>query len=52
MPKTTEGIIRYLSSDRFRGVGRKTAEAIVNKLGEEVLSKIAEDKNVLKKFLR
>lgn len=49
MPKTTEGIIRYLSSDRFKGIGRKTAEAIVNKLGEETLSKIAADKNVLKK---
>ncbi|OIJ21985.1 hypothetical protein BKP45_04730 [Anaerobacillus alkalidiazotrophicus] len=50
MPKTTEGIIRYLSSDRFKGIGRKTAEAIVNKLGEQAISKIIEDKEVLKKI--
>ncbi len=50
MPKTSEGIIRYLSSDRFKGIGRKTAEAIVNKLGENALSKIIEDKDNLKKI--
>ncbi len=50
MPKTTEGLIRYLSSDRFKGIGRKTAEAIINKLGEQAISKIIEDRNVLKKI--
>ncbi len=48
MPKTTEGIIRYLSSDRFKGIGRKTAEAIVAKLGEQAITKIIEDKEILK----
>lgn len=50
VPKTTEGIIRYLSSERFKGIGRKTAEAIVDKLGDQAISKIVEDKNVLKKI--
>ncbi|MCT8139561.1 ATP-dependent RecD-like DNA helicase [Anaerobacillus sp. CMMVII] len=50
IPKTTEGIVRYLSSDRFKGIGRKTAEAIVQTLGEQAISKIIEDKNVLKKI--
>lgn len=49
VPKTTEGIIRYLSSDRFKGIGRKTAEAIVGKLGEQAISRILDDKEVLKK---
>ncbi len=49
IPKTTEGIIRYLSSDRFKGIGRKTAEAIVATLGEQTISKIIENKEVLKK---
>lgn len=49
VPKTTEGIIRYLSSDRFKGIGRKTAEAIVGKLGEQAISRIIDDKEVLKK---
>lgn len=48
-PKTTEGIVRYLSSERFKGIGRRTAEAIVAKLGEQALSRIIEDKTVLKK---
>jgi exodeoxyribonuclease V alpha subunit len=50
VPKTTEGIIRYLSSERFKGIGRKTAEAIVKKLGEQAISKIIENKEVLKKI--
>ncbi|WP_241657820.1 ATP-dependent RecD-like DNA helicase [Anaerobacillus alkaliphilus] len=50
MPKTSEGIIRYLSSDRFKGIGRKTAEAIVERLGEQAISKIIENKDILKEI--
>lgn len=47
MPKTTDGIVRYLSSERFKGVGKKTAQAIVQKLGEQTISKILENRDVL-----
>src|SRR5699024_2526844 len=33
VPKTRDGIVQFLSSDIFPGVGKKTAEQIVNKLG-------------------
>ena len=48
MPKTTDGITRYLSSERFKGIGKKTAQAIVKQLGEQTISKILENKDVLK----
>lgn len=47
MPETSEGIVLYLSSDRFEGIGRKTAQAIVNVLGESAISKILENRKVL-----
>jgi len=34
-PTTPEGIIRYLSSDLFKGIGEKTAQRIVRKFGEK-----------------
>ncbi len=37
VPKTELGIIRYLSSGLIKGVGEKTAEAIVNKFKKETL---------------
>lgn len=33
MPKTTEGIVAYLSSGLIKGIGAKTAERIVDKFG-------------------
>lgn len=42
-----EGIIDYLSSDIFPGIGVKTAERIVDTLGIDCLSKISEDQYVL-----
>ena len=39
-PKTKQGIIRYLSSGLIKGVGPKTAEAIVNKFKNETLEVI------------
>ena len=47
VPATEQGIIHYLSSDLFTGIGRKTAEMIVNKLGVDALTKILNDPNAL-----
>ena len=47
VPTTEQGIIHYLSSDLFTGIGRKTAETIVEKLGVNALNKILEDPNAL-----
>ncbi|MBB5173182.1 SF1B family DNA helicase RecD2 [Texcoconibacillus texcoconensis] len=47
MPQTKQGIILYLSSDRFKGIGQKTAEQIVDTLGEHAISKILESRDVL-----
>ncbi|MFD1736692.1 ATP-dependent RecD-like DNA helicase [Bacillus salitolerans] len=49
IPQTEQGIIQYLSSDLFKGIGRKTASKIVETLGENAISKIMNDPNVLKK---
>ena len=46
---TYEGLLDYLSSDLFKGVGKKTAERIVDSLGMDALDLIAEDKHVLDK---
>lgn len=34
IPHTKQGIIGYLSSELFNGIGKKTAERIVDELGE------------------
>lgn len=47
VPDTKEGLIAYLSSDMFHGIGKKTAEKIVDALGENAISKILNDSNVL-----
>lgn len=47
LPDTKEGLVAYLSSDLFHGVGKKTAERIVDKLGETAVSKILNDASVL-----
>ncbi len=44
---TQSGLIDYLSSDLFKGVGKKTAEKIIEKLGLSALDLIAEDNSVL-----
>jgi len=41
------GLVDYLSSDLFKGIGKKTAQKIVDKLGLSALDLIADDKNVL-----
>lgn len=47
VPETEQGIIHYLSSDMFNGIGRKTAETIVKKLGKNAIKKILEDPEAL-----
>ncbi|MDD4069458.1 MAG: ATP-dependent RecD-like DNA helicase [Candidatus Izemoplasmatales bacterium] len=46
---TYDGLLDYLSSDLFKGVGKKTAERIIETLGLSALDLIAEDKHVLDK---
>lgn len=45
-----EGIIAYLSSEKFKGVGEVSALKIYEEIGPECIQKIKEDKNVLKKI--
>lgn len=47
VPATELGIINYLSSDLFPGIGRKTAETIVAKIGVNAIKLILEDPNTL-----
>ncbi|KOO47010.1 SF1B family DNA helicase RecD2 [Priestia koreensis] len=49
LPQSKQGVIQYLSSDLFHGIGKKTAESIVDTLGERAIYKIIKDPNVLKK---
>ena len=46
-PEDKDGIVEFLSSDLFKGVGEKLAYSIVNTLGETALDKILEDKSNL-----
>lgn len=39
-PTSESGIVAYLSSEKFSGIGRKTAEAIVEVLGEKAIDKM------------
>ena len=41
------GLIEYLSSDLFKGVGIKTAVNIVAALGKDTIKKVIEDKEIL-----
>lgn len=47
MPEDKDGIVVFLSSDIFPGVGEKTARQIVDILGDDCLNKIANDYEVL-----
>ena len=47
VPRTRQGVINYLSSDLFKGIGKKTAEKIVDYLGEDAISKILRSPSVL-----
>lgn len=47
MPQTKQGLVMYLSSDLFKGIGEKTAERIVEALGENAISLILSKPSVL-----
>ena len=40
IPDTKDGLIAYLSSDLFYGIGKKTASRVIDHLGESAISKI------------
>lgn len=44
---TSEGLIKYFSSEHFKGIGRKTAEKIVALYGEDPIDKILEKPDLL-----
>lgn len=44
---TASGLIKYFSSDHFKGIGRKTAEKIVECYGQDPIDKILEDPSLL-----
>lgn len=46
-PEGRDAVIDFLSSNLVKGCGEKTAEDIVNTLGEDALAKIKENKEVL-----
>ena len=46
-PEDKEGLVEFLSSDLFPGIGEKMAESIVDVLGLDALNKILEDPAVL-----
>ncbi|GEK33340.1 SF1B family DNA helicase RecD2 [Kurthia sibirica] len=47
IPATETGVISYLSSDLFPGIGRRTAEIIVEKLGADAIKIIINDPSSL-----
>jgi exodeoxyribonuclease V alpha subunit len=46
-PTSKAGLIEYLSEKQFKGIGPKTAERIVDRLGTDAITKIVKDPNVL-----
>lgn len=47
IPEEKDLIIKYLSSSKFKGVGKQTATKIVEVLGEECIDKIKKDNSLL-----
>ncbi|HLR64548.1 MAG TPA: ATP-dependent RecD-like DNA helicase [Pseudogracilibacillus sp.] len=48
VPKTEDGLIEYLSSDLFPGVGKRTATNIVEHFGEKAIERILDEPDRLK----
>lgn len=44
---SSSGLIKYFSSEHFKGIGKKTAEKIVQLYGEDTIDKILEDPSKL-----
>lgn len=47
LPQSKDAIVSYLSSDLFKGIGKKTAQNIVNTIGENAINDILNDASVL-----
>ncbi len=47
MPQTKQGVVAYLSGEMFKGIGKKTAENIVDTLGENAITKILNQPSLL-----
>lgn len=47
MPQSKQGVINYLAGEMFKGIGKKTAEKIVEMLGENAISKILNQPSLL-----
>lgn len=47
LPQTKQGVITYLSGELFKGIGVKTAEKIVETLGENAISRILNQPSLL-----
>lgn len=46
-PTSKDGLIDFLSGKQFTGIGKKTAEKIVDKLGTDAINKIIADPHIL-----
>ncbi len=49
-PTSEHGLITYLSSDKFPGIGKKTAERIIDLLGETAIDQIIENPSILEQI--
>ena len=49
-PTSEEGMIRYLSSEIFKGIGKKTAQRIVNKFGNDTFNIIDSSPELISKI--
>ncbi|MQB88748.1 ATP-dependent RecD-like DNA helicase [Lactobacillus reuteri] len=49
-PTSKNGLVDFLSGKQFTGIGKKTAEKIVDKLGTDAINKIIADPHVLDKL--
>ncbi|EMR05856.1 Exodeoxyribonuclease V alpha chain [Bhargavaea cecembensis DSE10] len=52
LPDTETGLVHYLSSDLFPGIGQKTAQSIVRELGKDTISLILNDPSALDRVPR
>lgn len=52
IPATETGVVQYLASDLFPGIGRRTAEIIVKKLGPNAIKVIIENPDALEEIPR
>lgn len=46
-PTSASGVVNYLASEKFPGIGKRTAEKIVEILGEDAIDRMIDDPSVL-----